>query len=779
MKAPCILLFALATAAAAQDEPPPPDPTRASPRMRAALLAGGGIIPELRLRGVVLGASRESALVMIEIAEGARVLVRPGVPFSVMADGEARKLLVKRIDGDGIEIEAVDQGESVLLPGFGLIRAERSGLPGDVEFVEFREVPLLDALKMLSDQTGLNFSASAEANKIPVNAMLRNVAATSVVEEICKSHGLWFRRDPSSGILRIMTVGEFEKDLSGYREEQTAVFTLKYPNVAEIAVAIADLFGDRVRLSLGPEEKDDDMRRDLEERFDRFDILNERTQNAAAISGTILGNNVNGVANVRGRSFGFGGFNSDFSGDRSSSSRRRSSQRQLFRDEAAAETEPMTAAQAERIEEALIAAARGDRSAADIGTMRGRPAPVYVTASRRNNMVIVRTADARAMDDIRAIVERLDVQTPMVLLEVKVLSIELGKGFESAFEYAVSDGRIGGSFSTGVINPSVARDPITDAPVGVVPFPGLGSTGLRDGQFIFQYLGDSVRARIQLLASKNRVKTLATPTLLTSNNEVSRLFLGEERPLVRGISSQTILTDNNVATTPNTETEFRNVGNTLLITPNINADRTVTLRLVQENSFISPNGANIPVVTAGTGGDRDNNGLLPGNGRDRGRETGVAQVPVDVVGTRSVSGTFVAKDGMEVAIGGLIEEVDSDRREGVPILGDIPGLGILFRRQSTEKSRRELVVILRPYVMSTPADGGRVSRDMLERLAPESVDRLLDEGFLPALPPPPAPRPAFRPAPSAAASRKAPPTPAPVAAPVRKKSTPQKRPTGK
>ncbi|RYD82175.1 MAG: hypothetical protein EOP84_09820 [Verrucomicrobiaceae bacterium] len=106
-------------------------------------------------------------------------------------------------------------------------------------------------------------------------------------------------------------------------------------------------------------------------------------------------------------------------------------------------------------------------------------------------------------------------------------------------------------------------------------------------------------------------------------------------------------------------------------------------------------------------------------------------VPVDVVGTRSVSGTFVAKDGMAVAIGGMIEESDIDQRAQVPVLGDIPGLGLLFRRQEKVKSRRELIIMVRPYVMTTPADSEVLSQDVLERLAPVSVDRLVEEGFLP------------------------------------------------
>ncbi len=706
-----------------EDDPAPPDPTRASPRMKAALMAGGSAIPEMSVKGLVISSAWESGTVMFEINGGSRVLARPRVPFTVSVDGEARKLVIKQITTEGIEVAAPAQNETAIIPSYGPGGNQRGGLPGEVDYVEFRDLPLLDALRMLGDQTGQNFSASAEANKIPMNMMLRNVSAASVIEELCKSHGLWFRRDERSGITRIMTVGEFEKDLVGYREEETEVFTLRYPNVNEVAFAIVDLYGDRVQFSLGAEESDEEMRQDLEGRFDRFDLLNQRTQTAGNINGNIVGNNVNGFASNGGNNSGFGGASgSSRSGNRRGNNSNRSDRavgqtaqegEELFRN--------LTPDQAQRVERALGNSRRGGEAAADIEGLRKRPATIFVTASRRNNQVVVRTADAKALSDIRKLLIRMDVQTPLVLLEVKVVSIELGKEFRSAFDYQFNDGVTGASFSRAEV--------ATPGGVGAaLPFPAgaVGGAGFNSSDMTFVVVSDNFRARMQFFEQKNRVRTLSTPTLLTANNEVSRIFLGEQRPIVTGISSQTLITDNNVATTPNTTTELRNVGTTLLITPNINSDRTVTLRLVQDNSFISPNGATIPVVTT-TG----SNNLLGGNNA----ATGVQNVPVDVVGSRSVSGTFVAKDGMAIAIGGLIETVDSDKRGQVPLLGNVPVLGFFFQRKEREKSRRELVIMIRPYVMSTPSDGERISRDMLDRLAPKAVEQLVEEGFLPEPPP--------------------------------------------
>ena len=129
-------------------------------------------------------------------------------------------------------------------------------------------------------------------------------------------------------------------------------------------------------------------------------------------------------------------------------------------------------------------------------------------------------------------------------------------------------------------------------------------------------------ARIQFLETKDRVTAVATPMLLVANNEVARLFVGEERPVVRNISSQTTVNENVVTTTPSNTIETRPVGTTLLLTPNVNADRTVTLRVLEESSEVLVGEASIPVVT----GDGD-----------------VINQPVDVVSSRTVTGTSFSK----------------------------------------------------------------------------------------------------------------------------------------
>lgn len=235
---------------------------------------------------------------------------------------------------------------------------------------------------------------------------------------------------------------------------------------------------------------------------------------------------------------------------------------------------------------------------------------------------------------------------------------------------------------------------------------GLGVAGAVPGALTFQVIDDNFRFRMQLLESKNRVTALATPLILTANNEVSRIFVGDTLPFTVGFTPGQVVggLNNAVSVPPTPVTELRDVGQSLLITPNINSDRTVTLRIVEENSERVLNGATIPLPQI---------------------DGGATQLaPVDTVRRRSVSGTVVAADGMAVALGGLIEEQVLDTRDQIPILGNLPKIGFLFRRQVTGRQRSELIVMIRPYIFNTPAEAAEQARCVVDQhsLHPKAPD---------------------------------------------------------
>jgi general secretion pathway protein D len=99
-----------------------------------------------------------------------------------------------------------------------------------LDLVEFRDQPLGEAMRLFAAQTGLNIVASPEARKVVVALYLRDVTAEAALDALCKSNDLWHKQDPSSGVIRISTAKEYQRDLTSFREEQTEVFTLLYPN---------------------------------------------------------------------------------------------------------------------------------------------------------------------------------------------------------------------------------------------------------------------------------------------------------------------------------------------------------------------------------------------------------------------------------------------------------------------------------------------------------------------------------------------------------------------
>lgn len=653
------------------------DPTRASAQIKDVLKAQLTGLRTVTLKGIVM-AHAGSGVALLELQDAMQVLVRSNSQFTVKVAGMPLRVVVRDVTSAGVQIEAPTLTEAVLLPS----ALEATPLQGAADslvmrHVELHDVPLAEALRMLCDQSGTNYSVSAEARKLPVSVFLRNVPLLVVVEEICKNNNLWFRQDEQSGVLRVMTIKEFERDLVSFHEERDEVITLLYPNVIEVANVIKSLYGDRVRLSNGL-DGDDDAARDLVSRFQRFDLVSQRSQGLGALQGTANASGI-GTTVIAGNSGAIWS-----SGRDNPVVQDLPPARNTFRD--------LTPVQAQQMQRMLAAGVSSNGSDQALQEFRERPANIFVTVIRRNNMIVLRTSDTRAMEDIRALVQRLDVPTPMVLLEIKILALELGKGFESIFDYQVNANLNSkkiistGGFVVGDIQP----------PASGSMLPGGTGSGSDKNFMSFQVVSDNFKARMQVLESKNKVTVLATPLLLTANNEVSRLFLGEERPLVRNISGQTIITENSTAITPSTTLEFRSVGTTVLVTPNINSDRTVTLRLLQEDSSIKTGGAIVPIVTS-TGG--------------------VQNVSIDVVSSRSISGTFVAKDDMAVAIGGLITEKIANEREQIPILGDIPYLGVLFRREVQSKTRQELVIMIRPHVISTPAEGERISRTLIKDLS--------------------------------------------------------------
>ena len=658
------------------------DPTRPTAEMADRIKLRIANAASLKIHALVAGSDGDGVALIGEDPKTA-VTVRKGSVISRNLDSIKVDVKIRSVSPKGVEIEAESLAEPLFIAGgYTPLPLPENPEPELISYLESENVPIAVLLRLISDRTGVNISASDATKSKTVSIFLRNIRAADAVEEICRATGLWFRRELDSTMIRVTTMAEYSNNLNTFREEMTEMFTLLYPNVTEVAGAIYGLWPDRTLLSLGEDDIEDDAENDLSRRFERFRVIENNG-----------GSQFLDMKPPQTSAGTGGGGNNMFSFSRGSAASRLTQWDQLrTRSRSQPTGTPLSSAEAKFIDEAQD---RGDDAlAADAGNaVKLSAANIFVTVSRKNNVLMVRTSDVRVMSEIRRLVKKLDVPTPMVLMEVKVLELDVSDNYEHKISWGLrdSDHNLPNGYSSHQIGHSGAGGAANI-------FADIVQTGMDsfNQTFAFKAISDNISLQLQLMQKDGRVKTLATPTLLVANNEVSRIFSGKEYPLVTGWepgSTQTYLSGiNNI--NPTVTIEKKDVGTMLLITPNINADKTVTLRLMQENSAVSPEKVDIP-VSGGSGETR----------------------PIEYVDSRQIVGTFIANDGMLVMAGGLIRESEEDVKWRTPILGSVPLLGWLFRGTHKVKQRTELVVLIRPHVILTPMEGGRISEELSKALS--------------------------------------------------------------
>jgi len=300
--------------------------------------------------------------------------------------------------------------------------------------------------------------------------------------------------------------------------------------------------------------------------------------------------------------------------------------------------------------------------------------PGIIQADPATNSLIITAPDA-VYNDLRAALEKLDVRRAQVYVEALVAEITALKAAEFGIQWqdlnsAGSTNTTAGTFggtnfgTTGqniigiAANPGSAGHGLNIGVVkGVLTIPGV------NGQIL--NLGLLVRA----LETNNNANILSTPTLLTLDNEEARIVIGQNVPFITG---QYAVTGAATTPTPFQTIERRDVGLTLRIRPQISEGGAVRLQIFQEVSSI----------------------------QDSTNAAGV------ITNKRSVESTVLVDDGQIVVIGGLIQDTLTDGVEKVPVLGDIPGIGGLFRYKTRSHSKTNLMVFLRPTVLrdATRAD---------------------------------------------------------------------------
>lgn len=519
-----------------------------------------------------------------------------------------------------------------------------------IQKLEFKKAKLIDVMRTISEISDINIVPTQKAGEKDVTIYLRNVTVHEAVDTISRSNGLWYRQDKVSRAYRVMTAEEFQDDVVVFRDDVTQIFNLLHPNPIIVAQAIEDLYGSRVILSLGVQADD---------------FNTGTTGGTSARSGqSSLRRSTSSNRNNRG---GIGGSSRGGVGGRNQPSE-------------LAVTEELTPERISRLEQAITAADGTVVSSEDLKGVSRTEQPIYVTVNREHNLIIVRTSDVAVLRDIEHLIKEMDKPTTQVLLEMKILELTIGDSFNQLFNFEYRSGN--------------GKEVI-----------GLGNNTIptQAGSFIYNFIDSQISARIEFLQKNNQINTLSSPILLASNNRPARVFVGEERVLVTGVSvTDPIIGAVGTVITPGRvtyDTEIRDIGNTLNIVPKINADGTVTLSIQQDVSSVLPGAITLPPITVGNT---------------------VQNFNIDSVKVANIEGIVVAKDGLTVAIGGLISSSSSYNETKVPLLGDIPLIGELFKKKDKTNTKSEMILLITPRIIKNPSDGEMVTADTMDEVSEQA-----------------------------------------------------------
>ena len=294
---------------------------------------------------------------------------------------------------------------------------------------------------------------------------------------------------------------------------------------------------------------------------------------------------------------------------------------------------------------------------------------VSIQADTVNNALII-TAPPSAQQELRQVIAQLDIRRAQVLIEAIVaeVSVDLSKeiGTGMAVRPKNNGDNSGPAFATnlgGLTNTilglaGASSTSIPSIPAGIF----LGGGDLREGKTNFAIL-------LRALASDAATNILSTPTLMTMDNVEAEMKVGQEVPFVTGQFSSTGGGSATNSVNPFQTIERKDVGLTLKVKPQINEGDAVQLEIEQETSSIAASAVASDVVT----------------------------------NKRTIKTTVLADDSQVIVLGGLSDDQFRDTREKVPLLGDIPLIGHLFRFNGTKKTKKTLMVFIHPVILRDAA----------------------------------------------------------------------------
>lgn len=303
---------------------------------------------------------------------------------------------------------------------------------------------------------------------------------------------------------------------------------------------------------------------------------------------------------------------------------------------------------------------------------QGEGAPVNgqprIVADDTKNAIVVWGNDSE-QESFARLIQTLDTVPVQVLLEATIAEVTLNDELNFGLRWFFESGKFKGTFS--------------DATNGAVAstFPGLS--------FMFQ--GANAGVALNALASLTAVNVVSSPSLLVLDNQEARLQIGDEVPIA---TQQVRDTSDPAAPVVNT-ISFRDTGIILTVKPRVSRSGQVILDIEQEVSSVS--------------------------------NTTTSGIDSPTISQRRIETNVVVSDGQTIALGGLIEESRNKNNTKVPGLGDVPGVGALFRSRGDTIAKTELLVLITPRVIRDGHESKSITAELRDRIT--GADKLVKNGI--------------------------------------------------
>lgn len=316
-----------------------------------------------------------------------------------------------------------------------------------------------------------------------------------------------------------------------------------------------------------------------------------------------------------------------------------------------------------------------------------------IAADPATNSLII-TAPEPVYRNIRGVIDQLDSRRAQVYIESLIVEVKADTVSEMGIQWQFGTSRPGQNSVVGGTNFSSGGSNIlavTQNPAALAAAGGLNVGVVRNGVSLFGQTFLNLGLLARALEAETNSNIRATPNLLTLDNEEARIIIGQNVPFVTGQYATT----NNTLSSPFQTIERKDVGTMLRVRPQVSEGGTVKMEIAQEISAVVDTTQSAGIIT----------------------------------NRRAIDSNVLVDDGQIVVLGGLIEDTVEGGISKVPLLGDIPGLGRLFRYDNRKRVKTNLLIFLRPVVLRSADQAWDVTANRYDYINQRSQDARMPTPF--------------------------------------------------